>query len=194
MESNPQVDAITKALAYTENGGKPDIKSPKAGKTGEMASIFQLEPDTWKNYSTQVLGQVVPLTPDVETYVVQKKIGQWLQQGYLPKQIASMWNAGVGEPDSYSGKFSDGTSSIGVNKKYGVKYDVPSYVDKFTGYLDEFLKSPSQSSQAEQGPQLADAEQKQVLPSVQAPSISSPLYKRTPLNAAKPLSTSIQSS
>lgn len=136
----------TKALGYTENGGKPDIKNPKSGKTGETASIFQFEPGTWKAYSKQVLGDDAPMTADNETHVVLQKVNNWLEQdikdGYSPeesaKRAASRWNAGVGEPDAYTGKFSDGSASSGVNKKYGVKYDVKGYVDKFQKYLDEF--------------------------------------------------------
>ena len=100
-------EAITKALGYTENGGKPDLSNLQAGKTGEMKSIFQYTPDTWKNYSQQVLGKVVPLNPDNESVVTLKKVSDWLGKGYKPEQIASMWNAGVGEPDAYGGKFSN---------------------------------------------------------------------------------------
>jgi hypothetical protein len=138
----PQDQAITKAIAYTENGGKPDLKNPKKGKTGETASIFQFEPATWKNDAQQVLGNPdAPLTPENETTVVDTKVKQWLQKGYTPQQIFSMWNAGVGEPDAYTGKFSDGTSSSGVNPKYGVAYSVPKYVDTAMSYLKEFNPS-----------------------------------------------------
>jgi len=135
------VDAITKALGYTENGGKPDLNRLSAGKTGELKSIFQFTPDTWKNYAQQVYGDPnTPLTPDHETHVVKTKVAGWLEKGYSPKQIASMWNAGVGEPDAYSGKFSNGQPSRGINKKYGVPYDVPAYANKVDKYTQEFLK------------------------------------------------------
>lgn len=135
--------AITKALAYTENGGKPT--NPQAGKTGELKSIFQFTPGTWKNYSTQTLGKEVPITPDNETHVVVSKVSKWLEQGYTAKQIASMWNAGEGEPDAYTGKFSNGYSSIGVNHKYGVGYNVPRYADTLSNYAKQFYKSDFQS-------------------------------------------------
>lgn len=135
------VDAITKALGYTENGGKPNLENLSAGRTGEMKSIFQFTPDTWKNYAGQVFGDPnTPLTPDHETHVVKTKVAGWLEKGYTPKQIASMWNAGVGEPDAYSGKFSNGQPSKGVNKKYGVPYDVPAYANKVDKYTQEFMK------------------------------------------------------
>ena len=126
----PLANAITKAIAYTENGGAPDISDPSAGKTGEAKSIFQFTPATWKKDSLQVFGNPnTPISPDNETYVVQQKVSNWIKQGYNSKQIASMWNAGEGEPNAYTGKFSDGSSSTGVNKQYGVKFDVSKYAD-----------------------------------------------------------------
>lgn len=120
--------AITKAIGLTENGGTPDLQHLQAGKSGEMKSIFQFTPATWKNYAQQIAGNPnLPLTPDNETRVVAGKVEKWLQEGYKPEQIFSMWNAGTGEPDAYTGKFSDGQPSVGKNK-YGVHYDVPSYV------------------------------------------------------------------
>lgn len=140
MNNEQLAKAIVKAIGYTENGGKPDPTKTRAGKTGEMKSVFQFTPDTWKNYSKQVFGKETPLTPDAETYVVHQKVTKWLEQGYTPKQIASIWNAGPGEPNAYTGKFSDGSPSRGVNKKYGVKFDVPSYADKVDKYVSEFTR------------------------------------------------------
>lgn len=132
--------AITRALAYQENGGSIDsIKNPKAGKTGELKSIFQFEPETWKKDAQQFLGDPnAPMTPDNETKVVTSQVSKWIDKGYNSKQMASMWNAGVGEPDAYTGKFSDGSSSVGVNPKYGVKFDVPTYADNVANYAKKF--------------------------------------------------------
>ena len=41
QEKQALVDAVTKGIAYTENGGMPDINNLRAGPTGEMKSIFQ---------------------------------------------------------------------------------------------------------------------------------------------------------
>lgn len=136
---HPLTIAVTQALGYTENGGKPDLSNPSAGKTGETKSVFQFEPATWKAYSSQVFGQDnVPENADTETKVVMGKVSDWLHKGYTPEQIASMWNAGPGEPNAYTGKFSNGQSSSGVNAKYGVAYSVPQYVDKFMKYFNKF--------------------------------------------------------
>lgn len=148
---------ITKALAFTENGGQPDVNNTKAGKTGEMKSIFQFEPDTWKAYSRQITGKDLALTPENESAVAYGKVSKWLEQGYTAPQIASMWNAGVGEPNAYTGKFSDGTSSKGTNHKYGVSYDVPGYVEKFNKYL-------SDSQGSEELPQGTDGDTTQNTP------------------------------
>lgn len=136
--------SIVKALAYAENGGKPDLSNLKSGKTGEMKSIFQFTPDTWKKYAKDILGdENSELNPDNETYVANEKVKKWIQEGKTARQIASMWNAGPGEPDAYSGKFSNGSPSVGINKKYNVKFDVPSYADKVLKYSKEFFNEKS---------------------------------------------------
>lgn len=148
---------ITKALAYTENGGAPNLNSPRAGKTGEMASIFQFTPDTWKHYSKEVLGRDTPLSADSEAYVVNEKVKDWLKKGYKPEQIFSMWNAGQGEPNAYTGKFKNGQQSVGVNKKFGVKYNVPQYVAKANSYMSQFQSGGGQDQGMSQGGGLAQA-------------------------------------
>jgi len=155
---NPQILNITKAIAYTENGGAPDTTNLKAGKTGEMKSVFQFEPGTWKAYSQQVFGKQTPMTPESESVVTYKKIADWygqdIKDGYSAEEATrralSRWNAGAGEPDAYTGSFSDGTSSSGTNQKYGVKYDVSGYVNKAMDYMKKFGNqtpaSPTQSN------------------------------------------------
>lgn len=138
--------AITRALAYQENGGKLDLNNLKAGKSGELKSIFQFTPDTWKKDAGDILGDPnAPINPDNETKVVTEKVGKWIDQGYTAKQIASMWNAGVGEPNAYSGKFSNGKSSVGTNK-YGANFNVPNYADNVVNYAKKFYKAGSQSN------------------------------------------------
>lgn len=130
--------AITKALAYQENGGKIP-KKPVAGKTGEMASIFQFTPDTWKKQAGTFLGNAnAPLTADNETEVMTKQVRKWIDDGYTAKQIASMHNAGVGEPNAFTGKFSNGAPSKGVNKKYNVPFNVPTYASSVENYAKQF--------------------------------------------------------
>lgn len=175
MESsfNPIIANIVKGLAYTENGGKPT--QPKAGKTGEMKSIFQFTHDTWKIYSKQVSGQAdLPLNTENETKVVYAKVGSWYDQlkkegisdEEIPLKIASMWNAGEHRPDAYKQNFK------GVNKKYGVAYDTPAYAKKVLGYVKQFQREGIQSDPIQSGK----------LPVAQAP-INSPMMSTAPQNA-----------
>lgn len=134
------VGAITASIAGTENGGKPNLSNPSEGQSGEMKSIYQYTPGTWKSAAKQFLGSSdAPLNSDTETFVTMQRVNKWLQQGYNPQQIFSMWNAGPGEPNAYEGKFSNGESATGMNK-YGVKYNVPKYVDTAMNYLNSFMK------------------------------------------------------
>lgn len=127
QQPDPQIAAIVKALAMTENGGKVPAEA-KAGQSGEMKSIFQYTPGTWKMYAKQILGKEVPLDRNTETIVTYGKVHQMIQQGLSPQEIASVWNSG--KPDAYLHEHK------GINK-YGVQYDTPGYVNKFDKYLKE---------------------------------------------------------
>lgn len=129
-------DAITKALAYQENGGKLNLGKTVAGKSGEMKSIFQFTPDTWANYSNQIYGKPMPLNNDNETYVVKQKVLKWIDEGKTTSQIASMWNAGEGNPDAYKENWR-GTNS------HGVKYDTPAYATNVLKYAKQFYDEKS---------------------------------------------------
>lgn len=132
--------AILKALAYTENGGKPDLKNTKAGASGELKSVFQFLPETWKRQSKEVTGQDnLEATPDNEALVAKGVISpiveKGLSEGKSPDEIAtevgSFWN---------SGKITGAKQGLmGTNKK-GVKYDVPAYAKKVVSYTNQFMK------------------------------------------------------
>lgn len=147
MDKQLLADSVVKGIAYAENGGKPNLANLSAGKTGEMKSIFQYTPNTWKTDSEKYLGKDTPISPDAETYVMRKKVTELMNKGYTARQIASMHNAGTGEPNAYTGKFSDGTPSVGVNKKYGVKFDVPSYANKVLAYSKQFYGENGKTQQ-----------------------------------------------
>ncbi len=132
-------DAITKGLAYQENGGKLDLNKTSAGQSGEMKSIFQYTPETWKSYSKQVFGKEVPMTNDNETYVTKQKVLSWIQDGKNTSQIASMWNAGESHPDAYKENWR-GTNS------HGVKYDTPTYAKNVLKYAKKFYNEKLQES------------------------------------------------
>lgn len=149
-------DSITKAIAYQENGGKLDLNNIRAGKSGELKSIFQFTPETWKNYSHQIYGKEVPLNPDTETYIVREKVKKWMDEGKNTSQIASMWNAGEGRPDAYKQNWK------GVNK-HGVRYDTPKYASNVLNYATKFYteksqKAPKITETSQQQPQIVQSQ------------------------------------
>lgn len=118
-----QAVALAKAIRQTESGGDAKAK----GKSGEYGA-YQYTHGTWAKDSVDA-GVNVPLEQssiEDQNKVAYHTIKKWKDAGYNPGQIASMWNAGGGEPDAYTGKFSNGKPSTGVNS-YGVHYDVPAY-------------------------------------------------------------------
>lgn len=170
QEKATLVKAVTRALGYTENGGRPNLAALKEGKSGELKSIFQFTPDTWKGMAQKYLGDAnAPITPDAETTVVSKQVSDWIDEGKTIKQMGSMWNAGHGEPDAYTGKFSNGQSSIGLNNK-GVKFNVPAYANTVNDYAKQFytqMQSQQQNQSASQS--NSQAESPSVTISIPAP-------------------------
>lgn len=133
MQPDKYTASIVKALALVENGGKIPLENPSKGQSGEMKSIFQFTPGTWRMYAKEILGKDdVPLNQGTESVVTYGKVHKWLQEGYSPEEIASIWNSG--KPDAYKKEWR------GTNK-YGVKYDTPGYVEKFKKYLGSSEKS-----------------------------------------------------
>lgn len=143
MDQNNQdkeklVNSIVKGIAYAENGGKPNIDNPSAGKSGELKSIFQFEPSTWKQDAKKILGnENAPLTADNETFVMQHKVSQWIDEGKDVNQMASIHNSG--NPNAYK------ENHRGTNK-YGVKYDTPAYAKKVSDYSKKFYLAPTESN------------------------------------------------
>jgi|ERR1700734_234256 len=142
-----EAQLAAKAIAYTENGGKPNLANPSAGKSGELKSIFQFEPSTWAADSQEVFGKSgVPLNNDTESYVATQMIEKQLQEGKTLPQVFSSWNAGPGEPDAYTGKFSNGQPSVGRNKE-GVSFNVPAYVKTAMNYYNQFSQDSGGTAQ-----------------------------------------------
>lgn len=131
-------NSIVKAIAYQENGGKPNVNNLSAGKSGEMKSIFQFEPATWKADSTAIFGKATPLTPDNETYVMKQKVLKWIDEGKNVEEMASIHNSG--NPDAYK------ENHKGVNK-YGVRYDTPAYASGVANYAKQFYQQDLKNSQ-----------------------------------------------
>lgn len=120
---DPQAVNLTKAIRQSESGGNFQAK----GASGEYGAYQYTEP-TWNKLASKygVNSSLKDSTPEQQNEIAYKQIKEWKDSGKNVGQIASMWNAGEGEPDAYTGKFSNGQSSAGTNKE-GVKFNVPAY-------------------------------------------------------------------
>lgn len=139
QQLDPGVVNLAKAIRQSESGGNFSA----TGKSGEYGA-YQFTPDTWNKEAPQY-GIDSPLnsaTPEQQNAVAYNQIKKWKDSGKDVTQIASMWNAGEGEPNAYTGKFSDGSSSVGTNTQ-GVKFNVPEYVKSVTSAY-QTLKSGGQ--------------------------------------------------
>lgn len=77
------------------------------GQSGEYG-CFQFLPSTWKAYSLQIAGEVLPMTEENERMVAEGMIGEWLDEGIPPRGIFLLWNQGSatgwgGGTDCYKG-------------------------------------------------------------------------------------------
>lgn len=130
--------ALAQAVRQTESGGNFSAK----GASGEYGA-YQWEPSTWAAQS-KAAGVNVPLedaTPAQQNQVAYTQIKAWKDQGYNVGQIASMWNAGEGDPDAYLNG-NKGTNSSGVS------YDTQAYAQKVaTAYQQFKTQQPTQNGQ-----------------------------------------------
>lgn len=119
---DPRAYNLTKAIALQENGGQqPTLQDySNRGKSGERG-LYQFTQPTWNNYASQILGnaQADP-TPENQNAVAYGMVKRWMDEGYTPLQVASMWNAGEGNPNAAAQGLS------GVNQ-YGVPYNTRAY-------------------------------------------------------------------
>src|SRR5574343_120105 len=108
-----EVKRVAHAIMLLETGGDSTL----VGKSGERG-IYQFMPRTWRRWSREV--GVEEMTVPNQKKVAEHKIRRWVEAGYTPQQIASMWNSG--SPNWKNRK--------GVNR-FGVKFDTEKYVEKF---------------------------------------------------------------
>jgi hypothetical protein len=116
---DPTIVNLAKAIRETETRGAKDPYTAKGG-SGEFGA-YQYTPATWDADVKTYAGKSVPLDQAdklLQNEVAYKKLEALKGQGYNVGQIASIWNSGSPE---WQGK-------TGTNK-FGVKYDVPQYVD-----------------------------------------------------------------
>lgn len=152
------VVALMKAISKQESGNRAVL--PAEGAQVGGASIYQYTTGTWKGTAQKYLGNAnAPLTRANENQATYKKIKEWKDAGYRPEQIASMWNAGEGEPNAYKGKFETNTSthkagdpSVGTNQ-WGVGYSVPGHAQKVMANYNAEVAKIIQSRPQVQQPQ-----------------------------------------
>lgn len=150
----PDVVAMAKSIRQHETGNKQ-----KTGATGETKSKYQFLPSTWKTAAQKYLGDAnAPITGINEDKVAYAQIKEWKDKGYKPSQIAAAWNAGEGSLQGDKWK-----SMVGVNQEYGVKYDVPAYVNSV---LANYQKEKENYLKQTQGQEIQQTEQTQQLPGV----------------------------
>jgi hypothetical protein len=127
--------ALSRAIGMQENGGNVPTEQDylKKGASGERGAYQFLKP-TWNKYAGEVLGDSnADPTPENQNKVVYGKVKKWKDSGYVPEQIASMWNAGEGRPNAYKENMIGATSTA--------KYNVPEYTKGVSGYYEQQLKS-----------------------------------------------------
>lgn len=140
---DPQAVALAQAIRQTESGNNPTAK----GASGEYGA-YQWEPGTWAKMSAAA-GVNVPLqqaTPEQQNQVAYTQIKQWKDQGYNVGQIASMWNAGEGDPNAYI------NGNAGTNSQ-GVAYDTKAYAQKVATLYQQYKSQAPQAPVSQNQPQ-----------------------------------------
>ena len=155
---DPQIKALVSAMGEAETGPSSPEAYTKKGASGEYGR-YQFLPDTYKARAGKYLGDA-NAAPTVEN---QNKIQyEWVKdmknKGYNPAQIASMQNAGEGEPDAYRGQFKNGkpsssTAPGGQPNSSGVQYDVPAYTKKVSEAYERLKGQQSMGDINQQQPE-----------------------------------------
>ena len=110
-----EAKALALAIRQVESGGVA-----KTGASGELRSLYQFMPSTWKTLAKKHLGsEDANLTRENENRVAYNEIVYYKKQGKTPAEIASIWNSGK---PTWKG-------NVGINKQ-GVRFDTPAYVRK----------------------------------------------------------------
>jgi len=127
QQLDQQAVALAKSIRSVESNDNFNAK----GASGEYGA-YQYMPETWKARASKY-GINVPIeqaTPEQQNEVTYRWIKEKKDAGYNPGQIASMHNAGEGNPEAYQ------SGHKGVNAK-GVSYDTPEYARKVASKYQE---------------------------------------------------------
>lgn len=116
---NKRVDLLLQAIKIIESRGNYSVK----GESSEYGA-YQFTNATYRMYSYLYFKELLPMTPENQDKIARKKIENLVKAGFTDSEIASFWNSGS---PKWEGK-------IGINK-YGVKYNVPKYVENFNNTI-----------------------------------------------------------
>ena len=118
-----RIDNILLTLRTIESQG--DYKA--VGMSGEYGA-YQFTPESFTQYSYRHFGELLDITlPENQDKVARKKVEELIDRGLSDSDVAAVWNSG-----SHLGW----ESKRGRNK-FGVRYDVPKYVNKFIAVLNQ---------------------------------------------------------
>ena len=118
-----RIDKILLTLRIIESQGDYEAK----GRSREYGA-YQFTPESFAQYSYRHFGELLDITlPENQDKVARKKVEELIDKGLSDSDVAAVWNSG-----SHIGW----ESKRGRNK-FGVRYDVPKYVNKFTTVLNQ---------------------------------------------------------
>ncbi|EAX47558.1 Lytic transglycosylase, catalytic [Thermosinus carboxydivorans Nor1] len=97
LPTNPNVEALVKAIAEQESGGDYGAVNPDSGARGK----FQIMPENWPEWAEEFgLGRDAPMTPENQEYVATRKIRQLFDKYGNAEDVARAWYAGEGYVDA----------------------------------------------------------------------------------------------
>ena len=112
-----RINTILETIRIIESGDNYFLK----GGSGEYGA-YQFTRTTWKRMCLIYYDTILDIrNPKNQDLIAYYKVKSLVKKGYTDQEIASIWNCG-------SNRWKN---RVGVNR-YGVKYNVPYYVSKFT--------------------------------------------------------------
>jgi hypothetical protein len=122
---NKRVDLLLETIKYIESRNNYHLK----GGSREYGA-YQFTRATWRYYSYMFFKELLDITiPENQDKVARAKVEMLVKNGFTNEEIAAFWN---------SGTRNNWKTKIGINK-YGVKYDVPKYVETFIKIKNELI-------------------------------------------------------
>lgn len=127
MEITLEVTRLLWTIYSVESSGRYHVRggSLEYGK-------YQFQPGTWDMWCLKLYGEILDIhIPEEQDRVAEGKVRYLLQQGLTTEEIAAYWN---------SGSERNWQKKKGINR-WGRKYDVPAYVQKFIKIYNSYERS-----------------------------------------------------